>query len=392
MASEQSYNLQSLRTKALIVGILGLLACFLRFDARQSFQSYLLGYLFWLLLPLGSLAVLMLHHMVGGGWGFVIRRVLEAGARTILPMALLFVPLLFGAGELYPWADPEKVAADHHLAHKAPYLNFGFFLGRAVFYFFVWGILALLLSRWSFRQDEVGDLSSVRRLQIVSGGGLVLFGLTTTFASVDWAMSLEPHWFSTIYGAIFIVGSALSSIVLAILALAALRQEKPLDEVVTPTHFQDLGKLLLTFIMLWAYIAFSQYLIIWSGNLAEEVPWYLSRGRGGWQYVAVVLVLFHFAVPFALLLSRKRKRSARRLVRVAALVLLFRFVDMVWIVVPAFHPEDLSLDWLDFVAPIGIGGLWLASFLWALEGRPLLPLHDPRFEATLATSGGVDHG
>lgn len=392
MASEQSLNLQSLRTKALVVGIAGLVACLLRFDAGQSFQSYLLGFLFCLLLPLGSLAVLMLHHMVGGAWGFVIRRQLEAAARTIPLMAVLFVPLLFGMTELYPWADPQKVAANEHLAHKTPYLNFGFFLGRAIFYFVVWTILALLLSRWSSSQDETGGKASQRRLQNVSAGGLVLFGLTISFAAVDWGMSLEPLWFSTIYGALFIVGGALSSIVLTIIVLAALRDRKPLDQVVTSDHFHDLGKLLLAFVMLWAYISFSQYLIIWSGNLAEEVPWYLSRGRGGWEHVALVLIILHFFVPFALLLSRKRKRSSRALVRVAALVLALRFVDMVWLIVPAFHPGELTLDWLDFVAPLGIGGLWLACFLWVLEGQPLLPLRDPRFESLVAASGGARHG
>lgn len=392
MADGARRQLRGLQRKALVVGLLGTLALLLRFDVRQSFQSYLLGYLFWLLVPLGSLAVLMLHHMVGGAWGFVIRRILEAGIRTFPLMALLFVPLVFGIDELYPWADEERVATDLHLAHKTPYLNHGFFLARAALYFTIWILLSLFLNRWSSRQDDTGDRALLRRLQLISAGGLVLFGLTTTFASIDWGMSLEPLWFSTVYGAGFIVGSALSGLLVAILALAALHRKEPFCEFVTGTHFQDLGKLVLAFVMLWAYIAFSQYLIIWSGNTAEEAPWYLSRQRGGWQHVATLLIVFHFAVPFLLLLSRRRKERASGLARIAATLLLFRFVDMVWLIRPAFRPESLDIDWLDLIAPLGIGGLWLAFFLRELEKRPLLPLHDPILESSPSPTGATAHG
>jgi hypothetical protein len=395
MITEGNLALNHLRRAqklALLVGILGLVACFLRFDARQAFQSYLLGYVFWILLPLGSLAILMLHHLVGGGWGFVIRRLLEAATRTFPVMAVLFVPLLFGIGELYPWADLDQVASDPHLEHKTPYLNQGFFVTRAVLYFVIWGALTLALNRWSARQDNTDDPALVRRLQGLSGVGLVLFGLTTTFASIDWVMSLEPLWFSTIFGAIFIVGGTLSALLVMILTLAALHRQAPLDKVVTPTHFHDLGKLLLTFVMLWAYIAFSQYLIIWSGNTAEEAAWYVKRQEGGWQHVALILIVFHFAVPFILLLSRQRKRQARSLARLAWGLLLLRFVDVFWLVCPAFRPSVFVLDWLDIVAPVGIGGIWTAFFLRELNKRPLLPLKDPRFEPMLADAGVTQHG
>jgi hypothetical protein len=333
----------------------------------------------------------MLHHLSGGAWGFVIRRALESGARTLLLMALLFIPLLFGLPELYLWARPEVVAGDALLQHKSPYLNAPFFITRTAVYFLVWIVLAALVTRWSLQQDRTASPSLTRRLQLLSGPGLVLYALTMTFASIDWAMSLEPHWFSTIYGVMFIVGQVLSALALMIPVAGWLAAYEPLAQVVSPTPFHDLGNLLLAFVMLWAYMAFSQYLIIWSGNLPEEIPWYLHRMQGGWQWLGLILLLGHFVVPFCLLLSRRTKRRAWVLSRVAIAVLCMRLVDLFWLVVPAFHPSGLSVHWLDIVAPVGVGGLWVAAGVWQLRGKPLLPLHDPRVESAFARARGVEH-
>jgi hypothetical protein len=264
------------------------------------------------------------------------------------------------------------------LQHKALYLNPVGFVGRAVFYFAVWATLAHFLNRWSRRLDESKDPVTARqagrRLRGLSGGGILLLGLTITFSSIDWAMSLDPHWFSTIYGLIFMVGQVLSAFTLVILLVSTLGGEVRLREAIPPQTVHDLGKLLLAFVMLWAYIHLSQFLITWSGNLPEETPWYLNRLQGGWQHLAHVLIAFHFVLPFLLLLSRDLKRDVRRLAFVAGLLFLMRFVDLYWLVAPAFVAgKGFAPHWLDVAAPLGLGGLWIAAFARELGRRPLLP-------------------
>lgn len=347
------------------------------------FRAYLSAYIFWIGIPVGALALLMLHHLVGGRWGFMIQRVLEAAIQTLPLMALLFIPLLFGLSDLYPWARTEVVAADPLLQQKAAYLNIPFFIARAVTYFAVWIVLGRLLVTWSLRQDRTADDALTLRLQRLSGPGLVLYGLTVTFAAIDWMMSLEPKWYSTIFGMIFMVSFGLAALALAILATRFLESQKPLAQVISPDRWHDLGNLLLALVMFWAYLQFSQFLLIWSENLAEEIPWYLHRIGGGWEWVALALILFLFALPFILLLSRTTKRSARMLSQVAAAILFMHWLDILWIVAPSFYPALFHLHWLDIVAPVGIGGLWLAAFIGYLKARSLLPLHDPRFAELL---------
>jgi hypothetical protein len=325
----------------------------------------------------------MLHHLVGGRWGFMIQRVLEAAIQTLPLMALLFIPLLFGLSDLYPWAQTEVVAADRLLQQKAAYLNIPFFIARTVAYFAVWIVLGRLLVTWSLRQDRTADDALTLRLQRLSGPGLVLYGLTVTFAAIDWMMSLEPKWYSTIFGMIFMVSFGLAALAVAILATRFLESQKPLAQVISPDRWHDLGNLLLALVMFWAYLQFSQFLLIWSENLAEEIPWYLHRIGGGWEWVALALILFLFALPFILLLSRTTKRSARMLSQVAAAILFMHWLDILWIVAPSFYPALFHLHWLDIVAPVGIGGLWLAAFIGYLKARSLLPLHDPRFAEVL---------
>jgi len=378
-------DLGRLPQTARMVGLAGLALCALGFfmDPAQFFRSYLLGFLFWSGLSVGSLGILMLHHLTGGAWGLMIRRVLESAAAALPLMALLFVPLAFGLPHLYPWARPEALAASELLRHKAPYLNVPFFLARVAVYFIVWAGLTALLRRGSAEQDRTGDPRATDRLQTISGPGMVLFVLTTTFAAVDWVMSLEPEWFSTIFGVLLMGGQAISAMAFAIVMAAALARRGPLAGVLTPSHLHDLGKLLFAFVLLWAYFAFSQYLIIWSGNLPEEVSWYVHRLHGGWRAVALTLVVAHFALPFLLLLSRDVKRDARRLAGVAVLLLVMRLVDLFWLIGPAFHRAGLRAHWLDLAAPAGLGGIWLMMFCRQLGGRPLLPARDPEWAEAL---------
>ncbi|MCM3903821.1 MAG: hypothetical protein ND866_19130 [Pyrinomonadaceae bacterium] len=373
--------------RALIVGVvftlLFVVGAFL--NRAQFFHSYLVAYLFWTGMALGSLAILLLQHLTGGGWGLVIRRVLEAATRTLPLMAVLFIPIILGAHQIYPWTHHEEMSKTPALEQKARlYLNLPFFSGRAAVYFAIWLLLVYLLSRWSREQDVTADRRFAKNMRIVSAPGLLLFVLTVTFASVDWAMSLNPEWFSTIYGLLFVIAWALSAMAFAIAVISFLTNREPMSRIVRPNHFQDLGKLMLAFVMLWAYFAFSQFLIVWSGNLPEEIQWYLPRLRGGWGAIAVSVVFFHFAFPFLLLLSASLKRDARKLAVLAVLILVMRLIDMFWMIAPEFGHGGFHVSWMDFVAPIAMGGLWFAMFSWQLKKRPLIPINDPQYDSVLA--------
>jgi hypothetical protein len=378
-----------LQRAGIVVGALFLLALLAGFllDRAQFFRSYLFGWIFWLGVAVGCLGLAMLNQLTGGLWGQVPRRFHEAAARTIPAMAVLFLPVLLGLGVLYVWARPDA-AADEVLRAKAAYLNVRFFLVRTVAYFAIWSGLVQFLTRWSLQQDGGLDPVRAKRLQGLSGVGLVVLAGTTTFASIDWGMSLAPHWFSTMYGVLYIVGWTLSGISFTIVVLALVADEAPMSDAVTPTMVHDLGKLLLTFTMLWAYVNFSQFLIVWSGNTSEETPFYVHRFHGGWGAVAVALVLFHFALPFALLLSRPLKRNPRSLAAVAGLMLLMQLVDLYWLLGPDLvsHGHEtvpLQVHWMDLAAVLGIGGLWLVLFVRQLRARPVLPLGEPAIRALL---------
>jgi hypothetical protein len=275
------------------------------------------------------------------------------------------------------------------IAAKSAYLNPAFFVVRAIVYFAVWIVFGRLLHRWSVEQDRTGDPSYTARFQNFSGPGLALYGLTVTFAAIDWAMSLEPHWYSTIYGMMFMISSALVALSFAIVAATLLADEAPLSQVAHPDRFHDLGNFLLALVMLWAYLGFSQYLVIWSENLREEIPWYVKRITGGWEFVAVLLIVCQFALPFVLLLSRATKRRAQILAALALWIIAMRWIDLLWLVAPAFHPGEFHLHWMDVTALAGIGGVWIAAFLYYLGQSALLPLRDPRFVDLAAQPEGV---
>ena len=369
------------RVQRIAVGVSGvaLLVCALAGfgDLTQLLRSYLVAYVFWVGGALGCLAILMIHHVTGGAWGVAIRRLLESGARTLPTMAILFLPIAFGVRRLYEWAQPERVAHDPLLQHKALYLNVPFFLVRTALYFLAWSMVVRALTRWSLRQDASFDPVPGQRLELISRGGLLLMGLTMTFAAVDWTMSLQPHWSSTIYGVIFMGGCALTAFAIVIPTVALLSVNPPVAGHVSDDQLSDLGKLLLAFVMLWAYFSLSQFLITWSGNLPEEITWYLDRIRGGWLWVIIAIVFFQFVMPFILLLSYRLKRRARSIANVALMLIVIRFVDVFWIITPAFDPGRLTVHVLDLAAVLALGGFWIWLFVRQLEGRPLLPLRDP---------------
>lgn len=373
-----SERLDRLQRVALVVGSAGTLVAvagsFL--GVTRFFRGYLVGWLFCLGVALGSMALLMLYHLVGGVWGYGVRRFLEASTRTLPLLALLFLPLAFGIERLYPWSVAER----GELGAKAIYLNVPFFLVRSAFYFSVWIGLSALLCRLSRQQDESADPRIAVRLRQVSGPGLVLWAVTMTFAGWDWMMSIEPAWWSTIYGMTVLVGQGLSALALMILLARGFGNEEPLSRVARVPVFHDLGNLLLALVMVTAYLGFSQFLIVWSGNLTEEIVWYIPRVRTGWGWLASALLLFYFFVPFAMLLSRRAKRRPGILAGIAAGLLVMRLVELVWMIEPAYAPGGLSLHPMDVLLPVGLGGLWLARLASRVRAAPLLPLHDTRVE------------
>lgn len=370
-------RLNWLQRVGMIVGAVGLLACAagLALNRAQFFVSYLFAFTFWIGLSLGCLAVAMIHHLTGGRWGFVTRRILEAGFMTLPLMAGLFVPLLFGLRELYPWAQSDSAEFG-----KGGYLSSTWFGVRAVFFFWIWLALAVCLRKWSLQQDATREVAPTIRLRGLSGPGLVAYALTATFAFVDWVMSVEPKWFSTIFPVIMLIGQILTALAFITLLLAWFRSAPPFGPVVTRTHFHDLGNLLLAFVVFWTYVSFSQYLIIYSGNLPREIEWYLHRTAGGWKWLVALLALFHFFVPFALLLFRVMKQRVTRLAGIAVLIFTVHMVEVFWTIHPSFFRAGLHAHWLDAAALFGVGGAWLGMFAANLKRHPLLPQNDPRIE------------
>lgn len=374
------------RNTAAFLGLIGLLACAAGWvmEPTQFYRSYLVGYYFWFGISLASLALLMVQHASGGAWGMVIRRILEAGSRTLPFMAILFIPILFGIPALYEWDDAAKVAHDRVLQDKQIYLNAPFWITRVVIYFVVWNLLMYLLNKWSSLEDTEGGTKYAIKMEKLSAPGIVIYVFTMTFAVTDWVMSLTPHWFSTIFGFLAVVGQGLGVFAFSIAVLALLAGQPPMSGVVTKKHLHDLGKLMLAFTMLWAYMSFSQLLIIWSGNLPDEISWYTARLNNGWQYVGLILLVFQFTVPFLLLLSQPLKRNPRTISMLAIFIIAIRIIDIFWLIEPNFNTGGFHVSWLDFAAPLGVGGVFVALFLMELAKRPLMPLGAPDLQKALA--------
>lgn len=377
----------------LLFGVASLILAIFKDTRPQFFRSYLLGFMLWLGVTLGSMAVLMIQHMTGGKWGMVIRRQLEAAVKCLPLMAALFIPIIVGIPYLYSgdaqhhgWFN--AVPKDGHIYDlhtdymmrwgTAPFLFLNGYVGRAVIYFVIWLLFAYRLIRLSAQQDNPPVVNPAPRFRRISAPGLILYAFTITFAVIDWVMSLSPPWISTIYGFIFIVGEALSALCVMVIVERILSNYEPTASLLKPNEVHDHGKLMLTFVMLWAYFSFSQLLIIWAGNLPNEISFFTRRLYMGWQVVALALVVFHFAVPFLLLLSRPFKRDARALVWLACWLLFMRFVDLFWYIEPNFN-QTVAWHWgylLDLIVPAAIGGFWFAVFFRNLRSRPLLPVYD----------------
>ena len=374
---------KTIAQRSLIVGVVfGIVAVILAFIRPDEFyRAYLLGFVCWLGVALGSMAIVMIRHLTGGGWGVVIRRILGAAMRTVPLLAVLFIPVILGIHHLYIWAQPLDQITDKHLRDHLEditktYLTTNGFIVRAVFYFLVWNVLSYLLSMWSKQTDHAGARDNTDRFKAVSGPGLILYGFTISFAAIDWVMSLDPSWISTIFGLVILIGQVLSAMCFAVVVERILFNYKPMSEMLTPDFVHDHGKWMLAFTMVWAYFNYSQWLIIWAGNLPNEITYYMRRLNGGWGYVGLFLVIFHFAVPFAILLSRPFKRNIRKLVWLAAWMMLMRYVDLFWVIEPNFS-KTFAFSVADVVVPIAIGGFWLAYFFRNLGSLPLLPVYDP---------------
>jgi len=352
-------------------------------NQEQFFSSYLMAYMLVLGLTLGALGFAMVHQLSGGAWGVVSRQTLGAASRVLPFVTLLFFPIIIGMPHLYEWTHADVVANDEILKGKQAYLNPTFFVIRAVIYFVSWNALAFFLNRWSKEQDETGNPALSLRMQRTSAAGLLIYILTMSFASFDWIMSRDPHWFSTIYGALIVVGQGLVALAFQIIILTWLARRKPMNEALTSTYLSDLAGLMFAAVVLWAYMSFSQYLIIWSGNLPEEIMWYLHRMNNGWTALAITLVIVHFALPFFLLLMRGIKQNRILISRVAMFIIFARVVDLFWLIAPETHTDGLVISWMDVVLPAAMLALWVGIFLQQLRQRPLLPVHDPQFEDIL---------
>lgn len=401
MAERDSYQapgeLTRFRSLALGVGGIGTIVCAvgLYLDPEQALRSWLLGYIFWAGIGIGAIGLLILQYLTGGAWGVVIRRTAEAASRTLPVIILLFVPIAVGVNQLYEWTH---LPADDHVIHaRGWYMTVWGWTLRSAIYFAIFGVMVYLLNKWSANQDASKDHEEAAdwlgRATAFSGPTMVIFALTVTFAAVDWVMTLEPHWFSTIWGLLFVAGWALSCICFSVVVLAFLHDKVPMNRVLGRRHFHDLGKLMLALVMVWAYFNFSQYLIIYSGNIPEETGWFIKRSTGGWGWIAWGLIIFHFAVPFLILLQQGLKRRPMRLAAVAIFILFMRLVDMFFLIGPSPRIDThgaaqgaFIVSWMDIVAPIAVGGFWIAYFIHQLMKRPLVPVMDPFLE------NAIEHG
>jgi len=372
--------------RALVIGVIAtLVALYIALtNPTVFFRGYLVSYMDWLGVCLGSMAIIMVRHMTGGGWGTVIRRVLGAAMRTLPLLILLFVPFaIFAVPKLYPWAMPLDAIANpairEHLEKHAfilrDYLNYRGLVIRAVVYFAIWFVLQYLLSKFSFEHNKPPYADTSARFKMVSAPGIILYALTLCFAAIDWVMSLDPSWVSTIYGLLFLAGQLIGALCFAIVIERILFDYPPMSTLLKPNYVHDHGNFLLAFTMVWAYFSFSQWLIIWAGNLPDEITWYFRRLHGGWQFVGLFLVVFHFFVPFFLLLSRKLKRDITRLVWLAAWMLVTRYIDLFWHIEPSFS-ENFTVTLADLVIPFAMGGIWIAYFCYNLSSQPLVPAYD----------------
>jgi len=364
------------------------------FQSEKFYQAYLLAWLFWLGVSLGAMGVVMIHHLMGGYWGFMVRRLGEHAAMTLPLLIVLFIPIIFGMHSLFIWDRPDAVAHDPVLRHEQPYLNAQFFLWRAVIYAVIWLAMAWYLRSASLRHDRTGDASTAVHMHDVSAGGLPVYVISMSFASVDWLMSRDPHWFSTIFGFVVVTGQGISGLCVLLVFFTLMINTSPLKEHARENYLNDLGNILLTFVIFWAYLSFVQLLVIWMGNKQDEIPWYVERLSNGWWWIGLILVIFHFFVPFFVLLMRQLKQKVHMMLGLCSCLLVLRVLDLFWQIGPSGDNPNPRvghiLSWMDVVFPIGMGGLWIAFFLWLLSAGALMPAGDvvPVAEEPQAKSSG----
>jgi hypothetical protein len=384
----QDYQLSGtpfFKQPALILGIAGVIATIAGYfvDHSQFFFSYLTAYVFWLTMSLGALFFIMIHHLTGADWSIVLRRILETLTMTFPVMAILFIPILFGLYDLYHWSHEDAVLADPILQKKSAYLNPVFFTIRVVIYFTIWILLARGLYKTSLSQDAGHQPEHTVKMRKISAPGMVLFALSITFAAFDWLMSLDAHWYSTIFGVYVFGGSLLAILTFLVIFANLLRKKGKLAETITVEHFHDLGKFLFAFTIFWGYIGFSQYFLIWYANIPEETIWYLHRWEGSWKIITMTIVFGHFLIPFLALMPRFMKRNLTMLTIIAVWILMMHWIDIFWLVMPSFHHHGAHFSWMDLTATLGIGGIYLWYFLQKYYKHPLVPIGDPRLEVSI---------
>jgi hypothetical protein len=384
----QTYRISgagSIGQRLLLAGIAGLVlsGIGLFVDGRQFLHSYLVAFTFWVSVGLGALFFTILHHLVSASWSVVLRRMFENVMMALPLLFVFFIPIAFGMGHLYEWTDADKVAVDHLLQGKTGFLNNGFFLARTVIYFAIWSIIALLAYKLSLRQDHGHSEVLTARMKKVSAPGMILLAIMLTFAAWDWLMSLDAHWYSTIFGAYYFAGSALSALAVVTLIAIYLRRKQVLVKQITLEHYHDLAKLLFAFMVFWAYMAFSQYFLIWYANIPEETIWFQHRWVGSWKAITLLLVFGHFVVPFLVLISRAAKRSTRVLAFAGLWLLLMHWMDLHWLVMPNLHSQGFQPSWMDLTTVVGIGGVFLAIVWKRLCAQPLVPVNDPKLAASI---------
>lgn len=367
---------------ALALGIIGLIltAAGYFIDKTQFYYSYLTAFVYWLSIALGGLFFTMLHHLVGAKWSVVLRRLAENIMICVPPMVIFVIPVLSGIRELFHWSQPEVVAQDHLLQSKAAYLNVPFFVVRAAIYFVVWIVLGRSLFRLSLLQDGGHHDGLFKKMRVVSAPGMILFAVTITFASFDWLMSLDAHWYSTIFGVYVFAGAFLATLAFLMRFVLYLDSTGVMHETVTKEHWHDMGKLLFAFTIFWGYMAFSQYFLIWYGNIPEETIWFLHRWEHGWEYLSLLIVFGHFVVPFFVLFPYSTKRSRPVMLVMTVWILVMHWVDLYWIIMPNLHREAVEYSWMDITTMLGIGGVFVWYFWNRVRVRPLVPIGDPGLE------------
>ena len=365
---------------ALVAGVLAMIGFFR--DPKEFSFAFLVPFVFFLTIALGCLFFVLIQHLTRAGWSVVVRRIAEAAAMTVLIFLPLFVFVILGRHELFHWTHADAVAHDHLLQHKSPYLNFPFFVVRAIVYFLVWGLLATYFYRASIKQDETGDPGTTVAMQRRSAPSIILFGLALTFMAFDWLMSLDPHWFSTIFGVYIFAGSTLAAMSFILLVSLVLRNRGILANTILDSHLKDLGRFMFAFAVFWAYIGFSQFFLIWYGNIPEETLFFIHRLEGGWKPFSLFLVLGHFIIPFILLMGRSAKNSPQLMGGMAVWILFMHYLDLFWVVIPN-HRHHIGFSWMDLACLVLVGGLFVAWFARIFTGKNLIPVGDPRLAESL---------